>query len=290
MNLNDLFQKQSVVPAEVLVVRHRPQEPQLRKTLPLLALQRPELYNAYQQAQYPKVERAFTRAKHIASFIGVDAGTAIFAGLFSVKGWRPVSYNEYWKIDANRELRDSFGMAGFGGDRSNALWFDLVIDNDFYPSWRGRLIIRWPGLERSWWRWADRNTFAIDAIRESIALEPPMVPWDELVLTWAELKLLSAKWQAALKEWRGIYFILDESDGRGYVGSACGSDNILGRWLNYAVTGHGGNKELRKRDPANFHFSILQRVSPDMPPEEVFQLEGSWKTRLHTRTYGLNEN
>jgi hypothetical protein len=117
-----------------------------------------------------------------------------------------------------------------------------------------------------------------------------MGSWDELVLTWAQLKVLPVKWQAALKEWRGIYFIFDSSDGHGYVGSAYGIDNTLGRWLNYAATGHGGNKELRKRDPANFQFSILQRVSPDMPSDEVIRLEQSWKTRLHTRTFGMNEN
>jgi hypothetical protein len=90
--------------------------------------------------------------------------------------------------------------------------------------------------------------------------------------------------------WRGIYYIVDPSDGRGYVGSAYGTDNILGRWLSYGVPGHGGNKELRKRDPSNFQFSILQRVSPDMQADEVIQLEQTWKTRLHTREFGLNEN
>ena len=288
--MNDLFQKQGIMPSDVLVVRHRPQEPKLRKTLPWLAAERPELYNAYQQSQFPKVEKVFTRAKYIASFIGVDAGKALFAGLFAVEGWRALKYEDYWKIAANKELHDSFGMAGFGGERSGLLWFDLVLSAEFYPSWCGRMVVRWPGLERSWFRWADRNTFEIDSIRESSAFETPMGAWEELIMTWSELKVLPAKWQSSLKEWRGIYFILDTSDGRGYVGSAYGTDNILGRWINYGISGHGGNKGLRKRDPNNFLFSILQRVSPDMPFEEVIRLEQTWKTRLHTREFGLNEN
>ena len=117
-----------------------------------------------------------------------------------------------------------------------------------------------------------------------------MPPWDELTLTWDELQVLPSKWKAALSEWRGIYFILDESDGRGYVGSAYGGENILGRWLNYASSGHGGNKELRNRDPANFRYSILQRVSPDMEPADIIRLEGTWKDRLHSREFGMNEN
>jgi hypothetical protein len=36
--------------------------------------------------------------------------------------------------------------------------------------------------------------------------------------------------------------------------------------------------------------SILQRVSPDMEPAEIILLESSWKDRLHTREFGMNEN
>lgn len=290
MHLTDLLQKHGIPPADVLVVRHRPQEPKLRKTLPWLAAEKPELYNAYQQSQFPKVEKAFTQAKYIASFIGIDPGTALFAGLYAVKGWHSLGADGYWRIAANKELHDSFGMAGFGGDRPTTLWFDLVLSTEFYDSWRGRLVIRWPGLERSWWRWADRNVFEIMAIREASGFEQVMPVWEELVVTWSELKVLPAKWQASLREWRGIYYILDASDGRGYVGAAYGNENILGRWLNYGQSGHGGNKELRTRDSKNFQFSILQRVSPDMPSDEIIRLERTWKSRLHTREFGLNEN
>jgi len=96
--------------------------------------------------------------------------------------------------------------------------------------------------------------------------------------------------QAALSQWRGIYFIFDENDSKGYVGSAYGTENIPGRWLSYAAGGHGGNKELRKRDPTHFRFSIPQRVSPDMEPAEIIWLESGWKDRLHTREFRMNEN
>ena len=48
---------------------------------------------------------------------------------------------------------------------------------------------------------------------------------------------------------------------------------------------------LRQRDPKNFRFTILQRVSPDMDAGDVIRLEGTWKERLHTRSpLGLNDN
>jgi len=101
-------------------------------------------------------------------------------------------------------------------------------------------------------------------------------------LGWDELSILPARWRAALSQWRGIYYIYDAADGKGYVGSAYGEDNMLGRWRNYAASGHGGNRLLRQRDPRNFRFTILQRVSPDMDANDVIRLEGTWKERLHT--------
>ena len=81
------------------------------------------------------------------------------------------------------------------------------------------------------------------------------------------------------------------ADGKAYVGSAYGENNLLGRWLNYAARGHGGNRLLRGRDPTGFRFTILQRVSPDMEATDVIRLEATWKQRLHTRhPCGLNDN
>lgn len=192
-------------------------------------------------------------------------------------------------VPANIDMR-AFGMRGFlKGDRESVLWFDLG-PTDFYKEWKGRLVVDWPGSERSWWRWADRNCFLVSIIHEQSILDAAMPRWDEMRFTWGELKVLPSKWKAALSQWRGIYFIFDEGDGKGYVGSAYGTENILGRCLSYAARGHGGNKELRKRNPERFRFSILQRVSPDMQPAEIIRLESSWKDRLHTREFGMNEN
>jgi hypothetical protein len=84
----------------------------------------------------------------------------------------------------------------------------------------------------------------------------------------------------------GNYFILDLSDGKGYVGGGYGDENLRGRWQNYAKSGRGGNKMLKQRKAENLRFSILQRVSPDMESDEVQALQ-SWKDRLHTRDFGL---
>jgi hypothetical protein len=186
-----------------------------------------------------------------------------------------------------------FGMKGWytrEAGRELVLWFELVL-TDFYTHWKGRLVVGWPPPERSWWRRAHRNEFPVLAILEDSALDSAMPEWDEPDLTWEELRVLPSRWKSALKQWRGIYYIFDTSDGKGYVGSAYGEGNLLGRWLNYAARGHGGNQLLRQRDPRNFRFTVLQRVSPDMEANDVIRLESSWKQRLHTREpSGLNDN
>ena len=292
MNLNDLLLAKGIDPQKVLVLRHRPSEPGLNKVLPWLAAEKPDVFNAYQQTQTEKLEKAMLGAGYIASFIGREAGKALFVGLYSIGRSKPLTFEEFWQIPAYIEMR-AFGMKGFNPEtdgRSSILWFDLV-PAPFYPEWKGKLIVGWPPPERSWWRRAHRNDMPVLAILQDSALDGAIRPWNEIDLTWVELAVLPTRLKSALSQWRGIYYIFDTSDGKGYVGSAYGSENLLGRWLNYAASGHGGNMQLRRRDPRSFRFTILQRVSPDMEADEVIKLENTWKERVHTRQpLGLNDN
>jgi hypothetical protein len=294
MTLNDLLKLNGIDPERVIVLRHTPKEPRLKKVLPWLAAERPELFNAYQQTQPEKLERAMAGLSgngYVASFIGHEKGKALFVGLYSIGEARPLTETEYWEIQACKELKE-FGMRGFteGDGRKTVLWFDLTL-TDFYPSWKGKLIVAWPGPERPWWRRAHRNEMAVIAISEESHLTPKMPAWDSLILSWQELSVLPSTWRHVLSQWRGIYYIFDVSVKKGYVGSAYGESNLYGRWMEYAKTGHGGDKSLQNLDPRNFRFSILQIVSPDMSPTEVIALEQSWKERLHSRKpFGLNES
>jgi len=47
---------------------------------------------------------------------------------------------------------------------------------------------------------------------------------------------------------------------------------------------------LKRSNPDDFVFSILQLVGQSTPKEEVEKLEASWKRRLLTRDFGLNAN
>jgi len=284
----DLLIKEEIDPKEVLVLRHVPQQSKLKKVLPRLADKKPELFNAYQQTQKPKAEKAMLNAKYVASFIGHKPGKALFVGLYEVRGYRSLSYEQYWKNQTLEQLTKEYGMEGLADKKSTCIWFDLKLMK-FCSKWKGKLVIRWSG-EKAFFQWINsKNKFEILAITEDSILVTEMPEWNQLILTWNELKELPQKWCEKLSQWRGIYYIFDVSDGKGYVGSAYGKDNLYGRWCNYAESGHGNNKKLLNRDAKNFRFSILQRVSPDTEPSECQFIEKTWKDRLHTREFGLND-
>lgn len=296
MLFNDLLTKENIDLGDVLVLRHTPKERELRKVLPWLAERHPDIFNAYQQTQDVKVEAEMLRAKYVASFIGLEKRkgsseqAAVFVGLYRVGDHRPLTYKQFWAVRAFQEMKQKFGLKGFvEGERPSLLWFDLAITN-LYKKWQGKLVIEWPRPPIKWSRFANRANFPISAILEDSVLHEAMPDWKDCIWSWAELSILPNKWRETLRQWRGIYYIFDDTDGKGYVGAAYGKDNILGRWDIHAASG-GDAVLLRKRSPEHFHFSILERVSPDEKADAVIERERNWKVRLGTRSpLGLNDN
>lgn len=289
--LNRLWAEDGINLSRLVVFRHRPWEPALNKVFDWLVAERRDLFDCYQSTHAQRTEAALMKATHVASFIRYRPKQALFVGLYEIVDRTERAAEECVARPLHQELM-SLGMGGFKATegRESAIEFTMR-DTGWHSDWSQRLVIDWPGLERSWYRWADRNSFPIAAITEEPMLVSRMPDWHNLTLDWTQLEFLPSRWRAALAEWRGIYLIIDQSDGRQYVGSAYGRENILQRWREYSRTGHGGNKHLRVRDPKHFRFSILQRVSPDAPDADVIEIEQSWKSRLRTRhPDGLNEN
>lgn len=172
------------------------------------------------------------KAKYVASFIGLEKRigsteqAAVFVGLYKVCDHRSMTYTEFWEVPAFQEMK-KFGMRGFvEGDRPSLLWFDLTI-TDFYKKWKGKLVVEWPRPPINRSRFANAAKFPIVAILEDSLLLGAMPDWKECIWSWAELSKLPSKWRETLRQWRGIYYIFDQSDGKGYVGAAYGQDNFL---------------------------------------------------------------
>jgi hypothetical protein len=106
-----------------------------------------------------------------------------------------------------------------------------------------------------------------------------------------------ASWESALSSVKGVYLIADCNTGLLYVGSATGSDGIWQRWVDYAKTGHGGNKELKallakkgQKYARHFQFSILEIADFHGTDDEIIEREQHWKRVLNSRDRGLNKN
>lgn len=283
LTLNGLLEDAGLNTGTVLL---RNTEPCLRAAMPYIASERPNLFRAYQQVQGPKLGKALERAKFMVSFVGEGSADALFVTCFTIADVRPISSEEFWSEAENRELA-SFGYVGMHeGEVATRCTLTPI---EPLSEWSGKLVITWPPPAVSWWRWSDRNVFPIAALHREPFPHRQVPDWKDIVLDWATLSSLPRSWEAALSHWRGIYFIYDVHRRGGYVGSAYGHDNILGRWRNYASTGHGGNVGLRDSKAEDLRFSILQRTSPDLEADEIVRLESSWKERLHTRLQ-LNRN
>ena len=289
----ELVERVDLDPKKLLVMRHTPKEPKFAKIFQWLPLTKPHVYNAYQSTHKPKEENQLRKAEYLASFIGNAPEEALFVGIYQVCGEERMTLVQLQESARFNEMAELGGYV-FHADHSV---FDLRI-TDILRNYAGRIRVRWSGGlsgGRTWSRWMDSKVsggFPIISLQENSLLETtrPIPHWSKLVLDWSELASLPQHWKTTLGQWRGIYFIFDTSDGKGYVGSAYGTENIWGRWSVYAISGHGHNKLLKRRDPKNFRFSILQRVSPDLPVDDVVKIESDWKARLHTREFGLNDN
>jgi len=82
VEFGDLLIREKIDPKSVLVLRHKPNEPEFQKVFPWLAANQPDVFNAYQQTQTVKVEKAMLKSDFVASFIGHAPGKAMFIGLY----------------------------------------------------------------------------------------------------------------------------------------------------------------------------------------------------------------
>ena len=125
--------------------------------------------------------------------------------------------------------------------------------------------------------------------------------FNAVVLSFHELQTIIREkipsWKSALSNVAGIYLITDKSNGKHYVGSACGEQGIWKRWEEYANNKHGGNKELKSllktkgsEHSEQFQFSLLEICSLQANTETVIHRECHWKKVLNSRESGLNSN
>lgn len=174
--------------------------------------------------------------------------------------------------------------------------FDLA-ESGFLSTLRSRLVVEWSNPVA--WSMRGDKAARLEVTEISDPKAVPFPGFDRVLLSYAGLQAVVSdhryeEWQTALKHVQAIYLIADTSTGKQYVGQAAGGENLLGRWSDYAATGHGGNVELRRllqQDPdhaQHFIYSILRVFGPTTPAEEVYAAESHFMSAMLTRRFGLN--
>ena len=286
--LNDLLRGNNVPPERTAVLLHTPGEARLARLLPFLAQEEPEILEAFQSVHSSRATATLRKRDFMVSFVRIEGGSLAMAGVFRNQGCIDRPTQELAALPAMRRVINDFG-ANADLETSGAAtwpWFDFVRISAL-EHYKGRIQIR-PRLTQSYARLAENLDAEIVALTEASVLVPSAPGWRDFVVTTAELRSLPANWSARLREWRGVYLIVDESDGVRYVGSAYGEENFLGRWRTHVGGEAGITAKLKRRRVRDFRFSILERVSPDMQAEDVIRRERTWMDRLHTIQYGLN--
>ena len=290
LHFNDLLRSEDIDPSSVNVILHSPREQAFAKVLPTLFQERPAALIAFQSSHNRPAQRALQQGRElIASFVKTGENRLVFAGLYSNNGSHNRPMREIWNEPEIQFLHDTYGLdygQGIGDPESTYTWFDIREHNGL-AALKGRLVIE-ARMTPTYVRLAENLEAPVVCILEQGVYDIQTPNWSEMMPSAAIVRALPTSWAAALREWRGIYLIIDVSDGARYVGSAYGESNLLGRWREHVAGGRGITRELRARDPINFRFSILQLLAPDANQNEVIRLEHSYMDRIHTREFGLN--
>lgn len=291
MRFNLLLREAGLDPASTAIILHTPKPPRLRMWLPYIAAERHDLFEAYQSVHSPGVEATLANRTHAASFVRLADGTQCLAGVYRIASSDNRATREIYADPRFAELETHFGATDTAPQhniqRAPTQRLFVLERMDALSGLRGRLRISMPP-GRTYIRIAANLDPEVIEITRVPHLVPAPPEWDSFVVTGAELRVLPDGWAARLREWRGVYMILDETDGSRYVGSAYGMDNLLGRWRAHVAGDQGVTVELRRRDPSRFRFSILELVAPTAAADEAIRCESNWKLRLHTLEYGLN--
>lgn len=291
MRLNNVFLESGLDPCDVSLVFHTTRLQPLRRMLPWMVNQRPDLFEAYQSVHSTPAEKTLSGRRYFASFVPIGEREMLLAGVFEILSSKVGLPQDIYADPRFSELGIAFGASDTAPEANiTRNRTQIVFDNKltrFLDNLRGRLVVDAP-KGRAYIRLAKNLDPEIRALFVESQFEPIMPDWRSLALTAPEIRSIPESWSRRLADWRGVYLIVDQSDGARYVGAAYGKENLLGRWRQHVKNETGITKELAKRETSGFRFSILERVSPDAFPEDVIALERSWMLRLDTIKNGLN--
>ncbi len=273
---NSLLTQHGIDAAHVILLRHQDQRAARGRTPYELWRDNRPAFECYQETQSIKNRQKLSRASIWASFVGTPDGATMFAGMYAV------IYNGLLTKDTPWPHADGIDLAGTC-DVYNLQRDDRLTDLE------GKLFIEWGEGLRSWVQRADRQDKQIIELRQDFK-EPDFPGFLNLIAPLSKVASFPKNWIEVLKSATGVYLLTCPKTKEQYVGSACGAEGFWHRWMEYAITGHGGNVALKSREPSDYQVSILEVAGSASQKDDVLAMETKWKVKIQSREMGLNRN
>lgn len=172
---------------------------------------------------------------------------------------------------------------------------------------KDKVVIDWGKGTLSWmqnWQ-STKNVRRIDLVNTGDDI-PYFIRYEDVILSFSQLQKVveDKEWKSKLESLNCVYMILDKETGKQYVGVTYKDmkpgikNGILGRWTEYAKTGHGNNKLLVallaekgiSYADQNFQWTILETLPLNVTPKVAIDRESLYKKKFGTREHGYNEN
>lgn len=273
---NSLLAQFELTPAEVILLRHQDTRAGTRRTPYELWRDDRPAFEVYQSFQTIKNRARFTRAPNWASFVGTPDGATMFVGMYAA------SYKGLLTVDTPQPHSDKIDTAG------SRDVYDLQLDARF-SDLEGKLFIEWGDGAHAWVQRAENQNKQVVELRRQFK-EDDFPGYLNFMAPLSKIEGLPASWIPRLKEATGVYLLTCPRTKEQYVGSAFGGEGFWHRWVDYAVTGHGGNIALKSREPSDYQVSILEVAGSASGSEDILKMEAKWKEKLQSREMGLNKN
>ncbi len=222
-------------------------------------------------------------------FIGEDEGASRFIGGYEISHLY-ISPSKSTSIQAQKALRWDFYLGNFWWDLQEIEQLKYLVD---------RLVVKWP-TGRGFHRFLPK-AFEVMQVKSKGSFSA-FPGFSRLLLSFDQMaKVVSIEgdhsWREALKSTRGVYLISNKVTGDLYVGSATSEDGgFLGRWQNYAKSGHGGNKIIKLGIEAgtiksfDFQICVLETLTNLATRIDGLDAEKMWKQKLGRKAVTLNGN
>ena len=272
LTFNDLLILNAIDPAAVRLARHQDRRLRPGHLYATWRNDRP----AFEQYQSVQPKKKFPTGDLLASFIVTEARKTVFVGMYEggdISTCPPGSLDPILKQDVSGQVRHHLELTDAMGE------------------YRDRLVVDWGTGNRAWVQRAANQKKPVVEITEQY--EPRFPGFRVFTCLVDDVPSLPHGWQQVLRSVKGVYLLVDIESGHRYVGSAKGADSFLGRWMDYANGGDGGDVALKaaaRPGPRSYQVSVLEVVDVNVPDDTIERVESYWKDKLQTRRFGLNRN